>query len=511
MSLSKNSRIAKNTIILYLRMLVSMAVSLYTSSITFNTLGEDNFGLYNVVGGIIVFFTFINTGLTISTRRYITTEIGKKEEGNLQSIFNISLQAHLLIALIIVFFAECIGVYVVNNILNIPEGRNFAANFVFQGSIFIAIIGIFQSPYQSIIIAHEKMGIYAYFSIIDVCLKLIVVYLLQVIPGDKLIVFSLLMVAVALCSFSINLVYCNRTYLYCHIKRITDPSLLKEIFKFMSWNLLGQIATVATNQGVSIIINIYYSVVVNAAMGISGQVTGIVSNFTTNFQTAFNPQIIKQYNNNQFSELNVLILRAAKISSFLILIFLIPICFEIDEVLKLWLGDFPKYTPQFVILTLIAIYFGSIGAPLYMVMYSQTNIKKYQIIISSVYSLCFFIGWLVLYLGAYPYMVIAVRIIIFCVLLFIRLWYLKKLVFTFKIRSFLNEIILRGIVISVIASGITYIAKATIHAGELGSLICVSIISVMTSLSLMYLIGLTDQEKKTIKKIIAKRLYRVKY
>lgn len=508
MTSSCNKRIAKNTIVLYFRMFVSMVVSLYTSRIIFNTLGENNFGLYNVVGSIIIFFTFLNSGLTAATRRYITTEIGKEEKGDLQHVFNIGIQAHLLIAFIIFFLAECIGIYIVNNVLNIPEGRYFAANFVFQASIVIAIIGIFQSPYQSVIIAFEKMSIYAYFSIIDIGLKLAIVYLLQVTSGDKLIIFSILMVAVSSISFGINLVYCNHTFLYCHLKRISDHSLLKDVFKFMSWSLLGQIATVATNQGVSMLVNIYYSVVVNAAMGISSQVTCIVSSFTSNFQTAFNPQIIKLFNNKEFSELKILIIRAAKISSFLILIFFIPICFEIENVLKLWLGDFPKYTPQFVVYTLIAIYIESISAPLYMVMYSQTNIRNYQILISSVYCLCFFIGWIILYFGADPYMVITVRIFIFCILLLIRLWYLKKLVSTFHILQFLYDVLLKGCVICIIVSAITHIAKQMINIGEIGSLICVSAISIIASLSLMYLIGLTSQEKHLVRNLIIEGLSR---
>lgn len=505
---SNNRKIVKNTIILYVRMFISMAISLYTSRIIFNTLGIDNFGLYNVVGGIIIFFTFLNSGLTTATRRFITTEIGTNDGGNFQHVFNICVQGHILIAFIVFVFAECIGVFVVNNLLNIPDGRYFAANVVFQVSVFIAIMGIFQSPYSSVIIAHEKMGIYAYFSILDIVNKLVIVYLLDILPGDKLVVFSLLMLACTVINFVINYIYCIRTFIYCKLKKVRDSKLLKDIFKFMSWSLLGQIATVATNQGVSVLVNIYHSVVVNAAMGICSQVTGIVSSFTSNFQTAFNPQIIKLYNNNEQQGLLLLISRAAKISSFLIIFFLVPICFEIDTVLTLWLGKYPEYAPQFVILTLIAIYIESICAPLYMVVYSQTNIRNYQIIISSIYSLNFFIGWFILFIGVIPYWVIAVRIFVFAILMLVRLCYVKKLVGIFNIRQFISDVIIRGLLIFGIVSSVVYMVRINIDNTKTMSLFIVCLVSITTSILTMYFIGLNKQDKIAAKNLINSKLKR---
>jgi len=501
-----NKRIAKNTIILYLRMFVSLIVSLYTARIIFNTLGIENFGLYNVVASVIVFFSFINSGLTTATKRYITVEIGKGKDGKCQHIFNVSLQAHFLISIIVLVLSETIGLFIINYILNIPVNRIVAANYVFQISIIAAIIGISQSPYTSVIIAHEKMNIYAYFSIFDIVAKLLIIYLLKVIPGDKLIIYPTLTLGVSLISFFINLIYCNRTFIYTRLKKVSDPVLLKEIFKFMSWSLLGQVAVVGTNQGVSVLINVYYSVVVNAAMGISNSVTGIVSSFTSNFQIAFNPQIIKLYNTGELQDLKLLIIRAAKISSFLILIFLIPICFEIDHVLKLWLGNYPQYSPQFVILTIIAIYFESISTPLYMVIYSQTNIRTYQIIISSVYSLNFILGWIILALGASPYSVIIIRIIVFIALLFIRLNYLRRLICTFSITNFINDIILRGFAITLVVSIITYGAKLIISGESIFSLISICSLSCICSLISMFYIGLSSQEKIIVKQLVLAKI-----
>ena len=276
----------------------------------------------------------------------------------------------------------------------------------------------------------------------------------------------------------------------------------------MSWSLLGQLAVVGTNQGVSVLINIYYTVAVNAAMGISNSVTNIAANFVSNFQIAFNPQIIKLYNNKDFSRLETLVFRSSKISSYLIMVFIIPIFFEIKNILYFWLGEYPKYSVEFILFTLLAIYFDSISAPLWMIIYSQTNIRRYQIVISSVYSLNFFLGWLFLLMGAYPYSVIGVRIVVFVFLLLVRLSYVKMIFPLFNTRKWLKDVLLKSICISLLSVAIVFVVYSTLDCMPFYHMVLIVIISVLTTVSLIYLLGFDNEERLYIKQYLLNLLRR---
>lgn len=502
-----NKRIAKNTLIMYARMAVMMAISLFTARIVFNTLGIENYGIYSLVAGIIVFFSFLNNGLSTATKRYITTEVGKASHEDPAYTFNICIHSHILIIIIVLILAETAGIWFVNNVLNIPAGRYGAANMVYQVSVITTLLSIFQSPYMSVIIAHERMSVFAYFTISDIILKLLVIYLVQILPGDKLVIYSWLILGCCITTFTLYYIYCRRNFIMCQWRRVKDIPLLKEIFKFMSWSILGQVAVVGTNQGVSILINIFYNVTVNAAMGISNTITGIVTSFVSNFQVAFNPQIIKLYGNGEYSSLQTLVFRASKISSYLILLFLIPLCFETDNVLTLWLGDYPQYAPQFAILTLVAIYFDSMSAPLWMVAYSQTKIKTYQICISTVYAMNFFIGWLVLWLGAIPYSVIIIRIIIFVALLFIRLMFVRRFVPSFNYTGWIAQVFIRGLLIAITSFTITYGIDLFFPDDSIWQhIIVITAISVPLTATLIYCLGLDFGERSFVKNILIKKI-----
>lgn len=421
--IASNKRIVKNTAILYIRMLVLLLISLYTVRVIFKALGVEDYGIYNIVGGIVVFFSFLNSGLSSATKRYITSEITKNDEDKVTHVFNICIKAHVIVAFLVLILSETIGVWVVNYILEIHESRLFAANCVFQFSVFSVLASILQSPFGALIVAYEKMGIYAYTTIFEALSKFLVALSLYYVLTDKLILYAFLLFIISLLNLLIFYIVCRRNFSACKIKKVKDRNLLKEIFNFMSWSLLGQSAVVGTNQGVGVLINVYSGVVVNAAMGISNSVIGVVNNFVTNFQVAFNPQIIKLYTTQEFDKLKHLTYRSAKMSSFLVLIFLTPLIFEIHNVLSLWIGEYPQYAPEFVVLTLFCVYFEAISAPLWMVAYSNNDIKKYQLAISVVYSLNFVLSWIFLYWGAIPYVVLIIRLIVFIVLLIIRLYY----------------------------------------------------------------------------------------
>lgn len=510
-SKERNKKIVKNTLYMYGRMLIMLLLSLFTARIVFNTLGVNNYGIYGLVGGIIAFLTFLNSGLNAATGRYITAEIARGTEKTISHVFYICILAHLLIGFVVFLLAETVGLWIVNNVLNIPDGRMYAANWVYQLSVVSALLGIIQSPFGAVIVAYEKMNIYAYFTILDVLFKLFIIYMVQIIPGDKLIVYALLVFCVGIINILIYRIYTYRKITVCRLNnRTNDKPLLKEIFSFMSWSIAGQAAVVGTNQGVSVLVNIYFNVAVNAAMGVSSAITSTVNGFVSNFQMAFNPQITKSYVNKENDYLQTLMIRASKLSGYLIIVFLIPLVFEAGNVLTIWLGNYPNYAVQFCICTLLAAYVEAISAPLWMMIYAQTNIKQYQVAISSVYSLNFIIGWIVLALGAVPYSVILVRIFVFMALAFIRLIYVKKFFVEFEMKEWTWQVVVKNLFIILLSATVTGFFAYILKLPKFVHVVCVTMISLCITIPLIYKIGLEKNEKKYVLSKVMQRVKKVK-
>lgn len=492
---SNNQRIAKNTLYMYLRMMISLLVSLFTTRIIFHTLGVDNFGIYNIVGSVIVFFTFLNNGLVNATRRYFTAELAKGDYKSQNNVFNLSLISHAIVSLSILVLAETVGLWAVNNLLNIPADRIFAANMVFQASILTVLIQVMQAPYMAAITAHERMSIYAYFSIFDVFIKLLLVISLVYVPGDALIVYGWLLSIVAILNFLLYSLYCNLSFAECHAKRPHNMSLLKEIFKFMGWNLVGQGTVIITNQGVTILVNKFFSVAANAAMGVSNQITHIVTNFVTNFQTAFHPQITKLYVTDQFDELERLATRCSRFSLYMVLIFTLPIICQIENFLHLWLGNYPEFAVEFCIYTLIGMCIDSVSAPLWMILGSDKRIKKYQIIISIIYMFSFILGWLFLSLNMPPYSVIFARMIVYISSLFARLLLVKEKVSVFRVRYWLSSVIFDTLKILIIPILLICVLKTTSFDNRYYELFACGGLSLIATLTSIYFLGMDAKER----------------
>lgn len=500
MSQVDNKKIAKNTLYMYVRMLVTLVVSLFTTRITFQALGIDNFGIYNVVGSVIVFFTFINQGLTTATRRYITAELAQGTAESQRNVFNLAVWAHVLVALIIIVLGETAGLWAVNSFLNIPPDRLHAANVVYQLSILTAVLNIMQAPYTAAITANERMNIYAYIAIFDVFAKLAVAYGVLYLAGDKLINYAILLTISGIIVIIINRIYCRRSFPMCRRVRPHNRKLLKEMFGYMGWNLAGQGMVVLANQGVTMLVNIFFSVAANAAMGVSNQIANIASNFVTSFQVAFHPQITKLYVSNTKNELIVLANRCSRISSYLVLIFLVPVCFQIHNFLSLWLGDYPHYAVEFCIYTLIAIFIDAISAPLWMILASDTNIRKYQIILTSIYSLNFIGAFVVLKLGFAPYSVILARIVVFMLAVTARLLLVKEKIPEFSVFEWMETIVVgsfKVLLVPILAIMImmrfpinNQLLELVVYGGLSFIIICMSI----------YFLGLTNGEKAVVTK-----------
>ena len=373
-----NKRIAKNTVLLYFRMLLTMGVSLYTSRIVLNTLGVEDFGIYNVVGGVVMMFSFMNSAMSSATQRFLAIELGKKDDEQLKKVFSMSITIHAIIALIILVFAETLGLWFLNAKLVIPIDRMDAANWVYQASILAFMLTVMGVPYNAIIIANERMSVYAYVSIVEVVLKLFIVFALVWIGYDKLKLYAIFILCVTIIIWIIYNIYCKRNFPETRYRFFWDKSLYKTMMHYAGWNLFGNLAHVTIGQGLNILLNLFFGPVVNSARGIAYQVNTAVSGFVINFQMAMNPQIFKSYAANDLKYMHQLIFQGAKYSFFLLFFLALPLLIDTETILKWWLKIVPEYTVLFCRLVLINTLIDCISGPLMTAAQATGRIKKYQ-------------------------------------------------------------------------------------------------------------------------------------
>lgn len=345
---ANNKRIAKNTLMLYVRMLFTMAVSLFTSRVILQTLGVEDYGIQNVVGGVVAMFSVLSGSMSSSISRFITFELGKGEPHRLKTVFSTGVNIQLGMSLLVIVVAEAVGVWFLNCKMNIPPERMVAANWVFQCSILTFVLNLLSVPYNASIIAHEKMSAFAYISVIEVTLRLIIVYMLTVSPFDRLITYSVLLMCVGALIRFIYGYYCKRHFEECTYHFVYDKAILKSMTIFAGWNFLGNGAYMLNTQGVNILMNMYFGVAVNAARGVATQVDAALKQFVNNFTTAVNPQITKSYAQGDLKSMHKLVCRSAKFSAFLMLFFAVPIILETDTILTLWLKNPPAYASIFL-------------------------------------------------------------------------------------------------------------------------------------------------------------------
>ena len=348
-----NKRIAKNTLLLYVRMLFTIIVGLYTSRIVLNTLGVNDYGLYNVVGGIVSMLGFLNSAMTAASQRFISFELGKQNKQKLEEVFSTSVTIHIIIACIIFITAETIGLWFLNTHMNIATSRMTAANWVYQCSIFTFMISVISVPYNACIVAHEHMKTFAYISIIEVSLKLAIVYLLLILSFDKLIIYAVLLLCVSLIIRMIYGIYCKKKFEECTYRFHFNKKLFLEMFSFAGWSIIGNLGFSLKDQGSNVVLNLFCGTAINAARGVALQVNGIISNFSNNFLMALNPQITKQYATGDIPKSIQLVYAGCRYSFYLLSIISIPVMVNLDYILSLWLGIVPPYTKEFLFLTLI--------------------------------------------------------------------------------------------------------------------------------------------------------------
>ena len=425
---SNNKRIAKNTLMLYVRMLFSMIVSLFTSRVVLQTLGVEDYGIFNVVGGVITMFTFINAAMVSSTQRYLNFELAKGNSQRLRSVFNTSLQIHGLIAIAIIVLGETLGLWFVLNKLVIPESRMTAALWVYQCSILACSVNIMSAPYNADIIAHEKMSAFAYISILEVSLKLLIVYLLVVSPIDKLIAYAILTLSVQLLIRFIYSHYCHKHFEESYIEFNVNKVLFKEMSGFAGWSFFGNLAAILYTQGLNMMLNIFFGPVVNAARGIAVQVQSAVQQFVSGFQTALNPQITKNYAVGNLEQMHNLMFRSARFS-FLLLFFLsLPVLLETDFLLTVWLKNVPDNAVIFTQIMICISLIYTTSNPCVIANQATGKVKVYQMVVGGILLTILPISYILLKLGAPAYSVFIVHFCVETVAQFSRMFMLRKLI-----------------------------------------------------------------------------------
>lgn len=497
----KNKRIAKNTLFLYFRTLFTMAVSLYTSRIVLETLGVDDFGIYNVVGGIVMFLSFLNTSMANATQRFMNVELGKNDKAGIKRIFSNALIIHFVIALIIVLLVETLGIWFLNCHMNISLERLKAANYVLQFSIATMVTTVISVPYNAAIIANEKMSAFAYISIIEVSLKLILVLLLVYSPVDKLITYSGLMFSVSLIIRLIYGSYCKKHFEECKdVKIKPDIKIIKQMMSFSMWTIIGALASIGHGQGISIVMNFFFGVVINAAFGIANQVNQVVSNFVNNFMTALNPQIVKTYSANQLQEMHKLIARGCRMGFFLVLFFVVPITIETSTLLKLWLKEVPDYTVDFVRLVLIITLFNSFSSPLSAAQGATGNIKNYQIVLTTLGLLHIPLAWLCFIQGLNPNYAMYVYLGIVILEQSFRIVFVSRSI-SMHILPFVKELLFRCGTVCCLSFLIPAILHLYLPNGIIISfLIC--IIGALNVVLFVFFIGIDKSERQGLVKMI---------
>lgn len=493
-----NRRIAKNTLMLYFRMFIVLIVGLFTSRVVLNTLGIDDYGIYNVVGGLVSMFSLISGSISAAISRFMTYELGRGDMESLKRTFCTSVNVQIMLAVVVFIVAEIIGIWFINNELKIPDGRIYAAHWVFHCSLLTFAVGLISMPYNASIMSHEHMGVYAYITIFETVMKLVIIYALWISPFDKLITYAMLLVVVSLIVQMIYRQYCRRHFEECHYRPVFDRKLFRAMFGFAGWNTIGTSAAVLRSQGNDILLNIFSGgTAVNAAAGIATTITGVVTSFTGSFMTAFNPQITKNYAAGKYDELISLLHRGSKFSAYLLLLFAIPIVLNIEYIIHLWLGIVPEYTVNFVTLILIYTLSEVLSRTLITAKLATGSIRNYQIVVGGVLLFTLPISYTALKLGAPVESVYVANIATSVMAFFARIYMLRGDIPGWSSRRYVSDVYLRVIMVTIVAS-IAPAAVCMFVDNQLVQLIVSSLVSVVSSSVVVLFMGCSRSEREFI-------------
>lgn len=506
---SNNRRIAKNTLMLYIRMAFVMFANLFVARIILSVLGEEDYGIYNVVGGVVVMFSFLSKTLASSSQRYFAFELGRGDNEKLSRVFNVTFLLYIIVSLFIIVLSETIGLWFLNTQMTIPNDRLFAANVIYQISILSFVVSLLATPFQAMIIATEKMSVYAYLGILEACLNLIIAGVLLTTDSevDLLILYGILML---IATFIINFAY----YSYskkrnnaCVLKVYWDKKLVVEIASYSGWNLFGAMAGIIRSQGINILINMFFNPVINAARGLAYHINNAVNSFAFNFYTAVRPQITKYYAANEIEPCFNLVFISSKLTYYLLLLFAIPMMVFSQEILDIWLAETPTYTSIFIQLVMIVTLIDSVSNPLNTLAQANGNIKKFQIVAGSLLMMNLPLSYFLLKMGLGVEFTLYVAIFMAILALFGRLTILKQMV-GFPVVRYVRDVLLRILFTSVFAYGVCIIIKNFVYTkySSIVMLVALLTLSVVSNVIIISLLGISSHEKKKIVTIVKQQL-----
>ena len=490
---ANNKRIAKNTLLLYFRTLFIMLVTLYTSRVVLNTLGVTDYGIYNVVGGVVAMFGFINGSMSSATQRYITFALGKGDQSNLQKVFSTALQIHVLIAVLIVVLGETVGLWFMYTQMQIPTDRMDAAFWVLQCSIASTVIMIISVPYNADIVAHEKMSAFAYISILEAVLKLAVVYMLVVFSYDKLILYAFLILAVQLLIRLCYSRYCNRHFEESKYRHVWDKSLFKEMTGFAGWSMFGNLSSVLFSQGLNMLLNVFFGPVVNAARAVAVQVQSAIQQFVTNFQMALNPQITKTYAKGEMGEMHKLMFRSARFSFYLLFLLSLPVLFETDFILTVWLKTVPDHTVVFLRIMICTSLLYTLSNPLMIANQSTGKVKRYQAVCGTILLMILPISYICLRFGCPAYSVFIVHFAVESITQIVRMLLLRPLI-GIRVQDYLKHIYLKVSVVVILSVILPFLVYENMDATVL-RFFTVCTICILSVGTVVYMVGLSSSER----------------
>lgn len=500
---ANDKRIAKNTLYLYLRMLVTLVIGLITGRVTINALGIHDYGLLNVVAGVMGFLGYFSSLLSQGTSRFLTVGLGKGDMKQLRNIFSACGTIHIVLALVTLVLGETVGLWFVNYKLVIDPARMFAANYIYQLTLFSCFLGVTQAPYIASITSHEKMSTFAFMSILDVVFKLAIVVMLLYVDTDKLILYSTFYFCVSLFMFFMYRIYCLRKFEECNMHLRWDAKLYKEIWNYVGWNSIGTFAFMANSQGITILLNLFFSTVVNAARGVATTVSSQVSGFVMNFQIAAGPQIYKLYAKGEYSQMNRLVCNTAKYSSYLLLLIGLPVFIKTEILIKLWLGNIPEYVIPFIRITLVELFFRAIDFPIGNGIHAFGKMKLPNITSSLAYISVLPLTYVFLRLGASPIIAYVIACVSYPLAMACDLWILNKYS-GFDIKYYLLHVPLKSILIILLSAVLPVIVSCSLEDGWM-NLILTTLSSVCVSATLVFYIGLdAEMRSKVVHKVTNK-------
>ena len=504
---NNNKRLAKNAMFLYIRMIFVMFVALFTTRIVLNALGLVDYGVYNVIAGFVALFTVLNNCLTTGTNRYYNYAIGQNDRERLTQVYNASIRIQMIFIVILVFLLETVGIWYLNCKMVIPDERLVVANILFQCSIVSLIFLVLQIPFSAAVMAHEKMDFYALVSIIDAVGKLAIAYVITIVSVDKLLIYGALISAISIFNFFIYLFYCKKHFPALKLSRQTDKGLFKSLLSFSGWSILDPFSYIFRDQGSNMTLNLFFGPVVNAAYGIAAQVSGAIAGFTSNLSIAFRPQVIQSYSAGDYQRTKKLMISMSKINFIFQMLIAIPLIFEMDYVLTLWLGEgFPEYTVIFAILVLIVNSINTLNEPVSIIMVAIGKIKKVKTVSMFIICLVVPIGFVLFQIGYPPYAIYITMIVLTilnqmsCVFIMTREF--KNVSFAEYIKNVLTPCIVFTIGSVIIPLGIVYVLPQSFVR-----LLLVFLSSFAGSLIIAYY-AICDESEKAYVNIIKNKIFR---